>query len=50
MVKDDSWATLFDYQQGVFYMHHPTDTIVHRPTTAFFYTGRGTLTETRNNC
>ena len=43
MVKDHSdserkpaaatWATLFDEQQGFFYMHHPTDRIAH--TTAF---------------
>ena len=44
MVKDHSdnkrksttyiiWATLFDQQQGIFYMHHPTDRITH--TTAF---------------
>ena len=45
MVKDHSdsererkpaaatWATLSDYQQGLFYMHHPTDRITH--TTAF---------------
>ena len=29
-----TWATLSDYQQGFFYMHHPTDRIVH--TTSFF--------------
>ena len=39
MVKDHSdsrrkpaattWATLFDSQQGIFYMHHPTDRIAH---------------------
>ena len=41
MVKDHSdsergrkptastWATLSDYQQGFFYMHHPTDRITH---------------------
>ena len=45
MVKDHSdnkrksttyiiWATLFDQQQGIFYMHHPTERIAH--TTAFF--------------
>ena len=28
-----TWATLSDYQQGFFYMHHPTDRIAH--TTAF---------------
>ena len=28
-----TWATLSDYQQGFFYMHHPTDMIAH--TTAF---------------
>ena len=28
-----AWATLSDYQQGFFYMHHPTDRITH--TTAF---------------
>ena len=28
-----TWATLFDWQQGFFYMHHPTDRITH--TTAF---------------
>ena len=28
-----TWATLSDYQQGFFYMHHPTDRIVH--TTSF---------------
>ena len=28
-----TWATLSDYQQGFFYMHHPTDRITH--TTAF---------------
>ena len=42
MVKDHSdrergnaaiWATLSDQQQGLFYMHHPTDRIAH--TTAF---------------
>ena len=45
MVKDHSvgekgkltvstkWATLSKSQQGIFYMHHPTDRIVH--TTAF---------------
>ena len=43
MVKDHSdserkpaattWATLFDKQQGFFYMHYPTDRITH--TTAF---------------
>ena len=42
MVKDQyrerkaaasTWATLSDYQQGFFYMHHPTDRIAH--TTAF---------------
>ena len=43
MVKDHSdserktagstWATLSDWQQGFFYMHHPTDRITH--TTAF---------------
>ena len=39
MVKDHShrerkpapatWATLFDYQQEFFYMHHPTDRLTH---------------------
>ena len=24
-----SWATLSDYQQGFFYMHHPTDRTVY---------------------
>ena len=24
-----TWATLSDYQQGFFYMHHPTDRIAH---------------------
>ena len=43
MVKDHSdsdrkpaaatWATLSEYQQGLFYMHHTTDRIAH--TTAF---------------
>ena len=44
MVKDNSdnerkppsatiWTTLSDWQQGLFYMHHPTDRIAH--TTAF---------------
>ena len=28
-----TWATLSDYQQELFYMHHPTDRIKH--TTAF---------------
>ena len=28
-----TWATHFDYQQGFFYMHHPTEMIAH--TTAF---------------
>ena len=28
-----TWATLSDQQQGIFYMHHPTDRITH--TTAF---------------
>ena len=28
-----TWATLSDYQQGLFYMHHPTDRMTH--TTAF---------------
>ena len=28
-----TWVILFDYQQGLFYMHHPTDRIIH--TTAF---------------
>ena len=37
MVKDHSdsatWAILSDYQQGFFYMHHPTDRVAH--TTSF---------------
>ena len=24
-----TWATLYDLQQGFFYMHHPTDKIAH---------------------
>ena len=24
-----TWATLFDYQQELFYMHHHTDRIIH---------------------
>ena len=24
-----TWAILSDYQQGFFYMHHPTDRIAH---------------------
>ena len=24
-----TWATFFDYQLGIFYMHHPTDRIAH---------------------
>ena len=31
--SDSEWATLSDYQQGFFYMHHPTDKMTH--TTAF---------------
>ena len=27
-----TWVTLFDYQQGFFYMHHPTDRIAHTTT------------------
>ena len=29
MVKDYTWATLSDLQQGLFYMHYPTDRIAH---------------------
>ena len=34
MVKDDldsesTWATTSEKQQGIFYMHHPTDRIAH---------------------
>ena len=35
MVEDHSdsaaatWATLSDWQQGFYYMHHPTDMIAH---------------------
>ena len=42
MIKDHSdserkpaattWATLYKYQQGFFYMHHPTDRIAHTTT------------------
>ena len=46
MVKDHShseiWAIISDQQQGVFYMHHPTDRIAH--TTAF-----GALAGTKNS-
>ena len=40
-------ATLFNEQQGFFYMHHPTDRTTH--TTAFCYTSRGALAGTRNS-
>ena len=29
MVKATTWATHFDQQQAIFYIHHPTDRIVH---------------------
>ena len=64
MIKDNSesetkpatttWATLSDYQQGFFYMHHPTDRIVpfHRQDSTYHglcYTSRGALAGTRNS-
>ena len=36
-----TWTTLYDYQQGVFYMHHPTDAIERT-------TSRGALAGTRS--
>ena len=38
-------ATLSEEQQGIFYMHHPTDRMVH---TTAFVTPRGALAGTRN--
>ena len=29
-VNATTWATLFDWQQGIFYGHHPTDVLVIR--------------------
>ena len=48
MVKDhtDTWATLSDWQQGIFYMHHPTDRIVH---TMASVNHCGALAETSNS-
>ena len=40
-------ATLSDQQQGLFYMHHPTDRMTH--TRAFVTNSRGALAGTRNN-
>ena len=39
--------TFYDYQQDIFYMHHPTDRIAH--TTTVCYTSREALTRTRNS-
>ena len=39
-----TWANLFDYQQGVFYIHHPTDRIPHtfaKPVMDFFFSSIG---------
>ena len=38
-----TWATLFDLQQGFYYMYHPTDRIAHTTTS------HGALAETRNS-
>ena len=40
-------TNLFDYQQDIFYMHHPTVTTIH--TTTFCYTNCGALVGTRNH-
>ena len=53
MVKDHSEmtiaatssATLFDWQQGFFYMYHPTDITYY----SVCYTSRGALTGTKNS-
>ena len=41
------YTTLFNKQQGVFYMHHPTDRIIQ--TIVFCYTSCETLTGTQNS-
>ena len=43
----NTWAILFIWHQRFFYMHHPTDRIVH--IMALFYTNRGALAGTRNS-
>ena len=41
-----TWVTISDYQQGLFYMHHPRqDNTYHN----LCYTSRGALAGTRNS-